>query len=485
MKKIFILLLLLCSAQLFSQTIYYVKPTGNDANSGTFWATAFKTVQKAINTISTGEIWVAAGTYYPDEGPGLTNNDRSASFNLKSGVGIYGGFGGFEADLSQRSWQTIKTILSGEIQRDGDSTNNSFSVVQGDSVNSTAILDGFTITGGYTAGSGGGLHNSYASPTIANCTIIGNWAQNTGAGIYNYVSSPTITNCTITGNMATTGAGMYNDVASPTITQCTFIRNLASDDGAGMCNNNTTANITNCSFIENKAGNSSGDKGGGMYNYYGSPQVTNCTFTGNTAGVWGGGMYNENSSPTVVNCRFSENSAGSSGGGIFNDNCAAQILNCSFWKNWAELGGGVGNRWSNDQFTNCTISGNSAHAFAGGIYSYYFPPTLTNCILWGNIRGQVGTYNTSTSITYSIVQGGWYGTGNLSTNPLFVNTAGDLHLQDGSPAINAGNNAALPTTLTTDLDGRPRILYGRVDMGAYEYSIYKGIIYVKKRGHRH
>jgi hypothetical protein len=44
MKKIFTLLLLLYSVQLFSQTIYYVKPTGNDANDGLSWATAFRTM---------------------------------------------------------------------------------------------------------------------------------------------------------------------------------------------------------------------------------------------------------------------------------------------------------------------------------------------------------------------------------------------------------------------------------------------------------
>lgn len=110
MKRIIILLFMLCNTNVFSQTIYYVKPTGNDANSGTSWTTAFRTVQKALATIASGEIWVAAGTYYPDEGPYQTNDERSESFYLKNNVALYGGFAGYETNTTQSSSNQTLTI---------------------------------------------------------------------------------------------------------------------------------------------------------------------------------------------------------------------------------------------------------------------------------------------------------------------------------------------------------------------------------------
>jgi len=90
------------------------------------------------------------------------------------------------------------------------------------------------------------------------------------------------------------------------------------------------------------------------------------------------------------------------------------------------------------------------------------------------------TYNAS----YSCVQGGFVGTGNISADPLLANPgAGDFHVTLASPCIDAGNNALIPPGLTTDLDGRPRLqdeptvadtgagTAPIVDMGAYELPV--------------
>ncbi len=116
-------------------------------------------------------------------------------------------------------------------------------------------------------------------------------------------------------------------------------------------------------------------------------------------------------------------------------------------------------------------------------------PFLSNCqvasnvILWGNSAPNgPEIYNDSSTpvVTYSDIQGGYAGTGNINADPLFVNAAGgNLRLQLTSPAIDAGNNAAVPSGVTTDLDGNPRIVDGNgdgnavVDIGAYETQIKK------------
>ena len=104
-------------------------------------------------------------------------------------------------------------------------------------------------------------------------------------------------------------------------------------------------------------------------------------------------------------------------------------------------------------------------------------PTITNCILWGN-AGQIGNQNATPTVAYSIVQGGHAGTGNLDFDPLFVaqppvglGTAGDLHLQICSPAIDAGNDTDAPAT---DLDQNARfnaLTGGSIsDIGAFEFQ---------------
>jgi hypothetical protein len=174
MKKTFTLLGLLFSLNLFSQTTYYVKTSGDDAGSGASWTNAFQTLQKALSTAGSGDqIWVGQGTYYPDEGDGLTDNDRNLSFSLKNGVAIYGGFSGSETEVNQRNWKINLTILSGDIDQVDGKVNNSYRVLRNYGVNNTAILDGFTITEGNAnnSGSGGGMYNNNSSPSLFNCSL--------------------------------------------------------------------------------------------------------------------------------------------------------------------------------------------------------------------------------------------------------------------------------------------------------------------------
>jgi len=394
-------LVLLSSTSSYAAT-WYVKPSGDDANAGTSWAAAFKTLQKALASVASGDqIWVAAGTYYPDEGGGATNDDRGAAFVMRNGVEILGGFPATGSPgLAQRNWTANPTILSGDIGTVGYNDDNSRHVVFNNvnGLNATAILDGFTIADGRADGEG--------------------FYDGRGGGMHNRSSSPNIRNCTFLENRAISGCGMYNESASPTVTNCLFSSNSTLVFGTG----------------------------GGMFNIDGaSPMLSNCVFNGNTANT-GGGLSNEGCSPTVVNCVFSGNTA-SLGSGMNNNAASPTVVNCSFSSNSAGAGGGLRN-------------------------DYNSFPMLSNCIIWGNSDGISNRLNAAPVVTYSIVQGGYSGTGNLNLDPLFVDAAShNFRLQICSPAINAGNNAAVTPGTTTDLGGDPRFFNsGTVDMGAYEYQ---------------
>jgi len=140
----------------------HVSEAATGANDGSSWTDAFTDLQDALAAAAPGdEIWVAAGTYTP-AGPG---GDRTATFQLMSGVGLYGGFAGGETDRSQRDPSLHTTILSGDLNGDDQvvplsqdlmseatRAENSYHVVTGSGADETATLDGFVITAGYANG---------------------------------------------------------------------------------------------------------------------------------------------------------------------------------------------------------------------------------------------------------------------------------------------------------------------------------------------
>lgn len=117
-----------------------------------------------------------------------------------------------------------------------------------------------------------------------------------------------------------------------------------------------------------------------------------------------------------------------------------------------------------------TIANLSAIANADSSFSY-----ISNTILWGNDSGVINDANSSSFITYSLIQGLSASTANHNldgtVNPLFVDTFNNNYqLLYNSPCINTGNNDSIPIGITTDLTSNNRIWDTIVDIGAYEYS---------------
>jgi predicted outer membrane repeat protein len=458
-----------------ASTRYYVATTGDGSEPTVGWSTAYTNVQDALGAASGGdEIWVAAGVYYPDQGVGQINDAVTSTFFMTDGVALYGGFDISDAVLTDRDWENNVTVLSGDIDWDNGGadvtdpngvvitttniiSDNAYHVVTGSGVTKTAVLDGFTITAGRA-------HGKYSLPCGTVC----------GGGMYNNDGSPALTNVVFSGNSADYyGGGMYNEQGIPTLINVTF------------------------------SGNSSDKYGGGIYNNESSPALTNVVFSSNSAGKLGGGLYKEYGNLALTNVVFSGNSA-RDGGGMYNLEPSSALTNVVFSGNSAEVGGGLFNEESSPTLTNVTFSGNSSDEEGGGIYNYYSSPDVRNSILWNNrANGVTGTisatifnYQSTITLTHSLVEGSngsgpdWDcedctdGEGNLDENPLFVldvnpsdapTTTGDLRLQVGSPAIDAGNNLFI-AGFASDLDGEARIKDGDgddliiVDMGAYEYQ---------------
>lgn len=140
------------------------------------------------------------------------------------------------------------------------------------------------------------------------------------------------------------------------------------------------------------------------------------------------------SSPVLEDVLITECSAESSGGGVYSGNSEPVLRNCVLLGNAAAAGGGAAlYDSSTPRLLNCTIVGNEG---AGLELSYSCAPLIQNSILWGNSPTQVLVVIGSPSVTYSCVEGGFSGTGNIATNPAFIRAG--FHLKSGSPCIDAG-----------------------------------------------
>ena len=454
----------------------YVRSDAAPGGNGLTWEGAFDSLGTALVVLrTTGEIWVAAGTYHE-------------SVKLEPDLAFYGGFLGTEESREERDWAANETVIDA-------AGLNSAAVFGADD----AILDGFIITGGMK----GGVRCDKSSPALTNCSIRSNLTQpgQDGGGVYCFESSPVLTNCTIHHNLGDFGGGVFCSGGSPVLIDCTIARNMASEGfGSGVYCSGSSPVLIDCTISRNTT---QWYHGSGVHCIESSPTLTDCTISRNE----GGGVYCSDSSPTLTNCTISENTSddffyyvggmecrgessptltnctivGNAGRGMECwDKSSVMLNNCVIARN---TGGGVEFRnESTATLTNCTIARNAG----SGVYCWDTPSvTLTHCTIVENARGGVsGSGEPSVVLTncilwnpgrellgsavamYCNIEGG-RGEGNIDADPLFVDPEnGDYRLRNGSPCIDTGLVSIAPSE---DAEGRSRPgSDGLVDMGAYE-----------------
>ena len=328
---------------------------------------------------------------------------------------------------------------------DGDSSGSVVIFENGE--DSTAVLNGFTITNGLFW-FGGGIHCEGSSPSLSNLIVSDNVASAAG-GIYFESSRSTLSKVIVSGNTATEGGGgIYFYMASPSLVDVTIIGNSANEGGGIACNES-------------------------------SPSLFNVMLSGNT--IWAGDINTEilcswNSSMSLVNVTISGNTIEGSFG-IYCGLSSMRLVDVTISGYTAGIVAmGVSLSLANVTLTNNDLAGIGC---AGSNLS------LINTIIWDDPPLVCSVLDepwpSSITIAYSDVHGGLDGIvnedssivnwleGNIDGDPLFVDpTGGDFHLQEGSPCIDAGTAFFIWEDDT--LVNLPDTAYNgnNPDMGAFE-----------------
>lgn len=336
------------------------------------------------------------------------------------------------------------------------------------------------ITENYADNRGGGIFSIFSSFDLHNCTISKNIAYSVGGGIYCEWDDDSfflsINNCDISENKSSlSGGGLCCYFSQLTLTGCTIKRNKINENqGGGISLNDCTVDIRNCDISENKAYDGSG---GGFYIYDGFNDISNSVIMQNEASHNGGGIriytgYHV-TSKIINNCIIASNTS-KWGGGIYHDDeyNNLSVTNCTITNNIATSNGGgiyfAG--YFSSRFSPEGIGGGFVDNFSGGGREV---PEILNTILWNDSPDEtyVEWWENDPEVTYSNVQGGWEGVGNIDTNPMFIPFAiygFEYLLRPNSPCIDTGD----PTIEDALYDWHPRWpdWYpdgARSDMGAY------------------
>ncbi len=485
--------------------ILYVNGAVTKSSNGTSWKKAYKYLRDALDESNQGDqIYLAKGTYYPDDGESGKFGDREQAFELK-GQKIYGGFTGTETLLNQRNPQANPTSLSGAIWSEkGEDPYWSLHVVV---VNKSSTLDGVTVENGHASGAeswnyphtqfydeGGGCYvRAGQTLTLSSCVFRNNRAfQNGGAIMVEDDAGMVIaSNCLFENNQiqliydftpgAAEGGAIKGNVRA---TNCNFISNAVRSSSyfegdfstafGGAISGDTVA--VDCKFIGNSAlARSAPDVepeacGGAVY---GKLRATRCTFSENTAltvndiGFGAGGAVHGDS-VNITNSSFNANHSGvgiieddgsgtGGGGAIFASAGHSIVANCNFVGSLSKIRGGAIHADANNQtgsmtVANCTILDNGVTTGFGAAISCSGVVRILNNIIWNENTADDG-YDRNTLIF--VFRGGALRNSD-ATYPVPLTTAMNV-LKGGPSSIidGSGGDIFLVSPSETIISGDP------------------------------
>jgi len=336
----------------------------------------------------------------------------------------------------------------------------------------TTVLCGFTITNGNCYFGGGGVScMDNSSITLKNLIVSNNLTETMGGGIY------------------------LHEISNATIEDVIATDNACGMNGGGIMISQSEAFLTNVKALNNY----SFSAGGGINCQGGNIIIENSQMSGNVSG-WsgGGGEMNNTNSLIMNNVMVSDNYAEGTGGGLvfFGNNGTVNLSNSVITGNsgsfgsWGSIGAGILVGSCTAEFTNVTFSDNFCETAGACWVSFGTIVTFIDCIMWNNSPNEIGindspTNPTEVTISYSDIQGGEAGIevpatvtfnwmeGNIDEDPLFAFTGEHYYsLLEDSPCINAGIPDTTGLNLPEfDFAGNPRVLDGRIEMGAYEVTV--------------
>jgi len=335
-----------------------------------------------------------------------------------------------------------------------------------------------------------------------------------GGGLYLRQGSISLAGCSdVYSNEALAGGGVYLITSTLTVDgSCSEINyNTSTGHGGGVYAQSSTVNLDEDAEIEyNAAGTGGSGSGGGAYLDASSLYSDKASINNNTASSYGGGVYAVNGSRLDMDlgsyiclgprCSrvYNNVATGGYGGGVYLNDSTAWLDNTFVENNWATVGGGLyayqSNVYGNSVlfarndstsgtgdgirlYTGATMAGQGntfAYNESGGgstgraIDLSSAELTLSCSIIWGHASS---VDKADQNVTYSDVQGGYAGSGNLNVDPQFVASgSADYHLQSSSPVI---DRCVVGPSTDFDYERRP-IVQGNpgtpYDMGADEFS---------------
>jgi len=475
--------------------VWYVNDDAPPGGNGLAWESALQTIQSAVAAADIyDEIWVAAGTYNFTE--------------PKYGQQLYGGFVGTELNRLSRAAEYYATVT--RVVLPDDSRVDGFNI-EGNSSDEVLRVEGqrSCVANCNIRTGGRATFLQHVQVTLENCSLTktGNLHPEFFTGDESDVS---FIRCRFNGGNVFLLRGKVAGIGCSFVGQLRAWYNESVDftessfrggQLAVECYENEFVSFVKCSFLDNYGGGL-----GGAIDARGIERmlVEDCLFDSNRAEVRGGAIYFANPDVaasgryhlTVTGSRFTGNSS-SNGAAICLSLASADLVNSTFSENSAEIGSCVYSFQSWLTAINCLFSNNQSGNGSGLFLDEQSELDMRNCTIWGcdsemggaievdrasqaavkntivwacspsafAVNGITARFDTS----YSCIQGGAPGIGNINEAPWLANPDdGDFRLLWGSPCIDRGTADGAPAA---DLDGTARPQLAGIDMGALEFVI--------------